>query len=353
MTKKSVLAVKSSAIAAAAVFGLVACSSAGGGSSASNTDTAEGQVTLKLAHIFPEGSAVQTAATSFMDGAPEVTDGRVTFELYPGGQLGSDEEMGTSLTTGDLECGFVAFAPSGLDPKLQLSFLPYIVSSYEGADEVFFNPDGIIQTNEREVLAGMGITSIGFYENDFRGMTNNTHPITKPSDLEGLKMRVPGLPMYLDLFSAWGAQPVAMPFTELYTALQQGTVDGQDNGIVLSDNSRFQEVQKYLTVTRHAYGTGALACNTEVWESLSEDDRAALKTLAEEVSAAATQEVRDSVDTKLASLEKAGMEVTELTPAQIKEFAKSRDSIWDANRSVFGDDVIDQLIKESDAADVG
>ena len=352
MTMKSTRARKASAVlATAALLGLAACGNdQGGGEAGGGSDD---QTTLKLAHIFPESSALQPAAMSFMDQAAEATDGRVNFELYPGGQLGSDEEMASSLVSGDLECAFVAFAPSGLDPRLQLSFLPYIVSSYEAADEVFFNPDGIIQTNEREVLAEYGITSIGFYENDFRGMTNNVRPITKPSDLEGLKVRVPGLPMYLDLFSAWGAQPVAMPFTELYTALQQGTVDGQDNGIVLSANSRFHEVQKYLSLTRHAYGTGALACNTEVWESLSEEDRAALTEVAENVSETATQEVRASVDTKLAELKDAGMEVTELTPEQIRAFADTKDEIWEANREVFGDEVIDQLIEESNAAEVG
>lgn len=350
MTMKSTRTRKASAVlAAAAILALAAC----GNDSAGEAGGSEDQRTLKLAHIFPESSALQPAAMSFMDQAAEATGGRVNFELFPGGQLGSDEEMASSLVSGDLECAFVAFAPSGLDPRLQLSFLPYIVSSYEAADEVFFNPDGIIQTNEREVLAEHGITSIGFYENDFRGMTNNSHPITKPSDLEGLKMRVPGLPMYLDLFSAWGALPVAMPFTELYTGLQQGTVDGQDNGIVLSANSRFHEVQKYLSLTRHAYGTGALACNTEVWESLSEEDRAALTEVAEKVSETATQEVRASVDDKLTELKDAGMEVTELTPEQIREFAESKDEIWEANREVFGDEVIDQLIEESDAADVG
>lgn len=341
----------SAVLATAALLSLTACGSGQGGDQGGGEG--QNQTTLKLAHIFPESSALQPAAMSFMDQAAEATDGRVSFELYPGGQLGSDEEMASSLASGDLECGFVAFAPSGLDPRLQLSFLPYVVSSYEAADEVFFNTDGVIQTNEREVLAEHGITSIGFYENDFRGMTNNVRPITKPSDLEGLKVRVPGLPMYLDLFSAWGAQPVAMPFTELYTGLQQGTVDGQDNGIVLSANSRFHEVQQYLSLTRHAYGTGALACNTEVWESLSEDDRAALTKVAEEVSETATQNVRASVDDKLAELKDAGMEVTELTPGQIEEFAESKDEIWEANREVFGDEVIDQLIEESDAAEVG
>src|SRR5699024_10595565 len=110
-------------------------------------------------------------------------------------------------------------------------------------------------------LASHGITLIGFYENDFRGLTTSNVPVRAPEDMQGLKLRVPGMPMYISMFQKWGAEPVSMPFPELYTGLQQGTVDGQDNGIVLSSNSGFDEVQSYLTLTRHGYGTGHVACN--------------------------------------------------------------------------------------------
>src|SRR5699024_5207143 len=100
--------------------------------------------------------------------------------------------------------------------------------------------------------------------------------------------------MYIDMFERWGADPVAVPFPELYTSLQQGTVDGQDNGVVLSYNSKFQEVQDNLTLTRHGYGTGHIACNTQIWESLLDEAQEGLREVAEEVSATATQNVRDS-----------------------------------------------------------
>lgn len=302
--------------------------------------------TLQLAHVFPEASAVHSGAVSIQEQAPEVTDGRVSFELFPGAQLGGDEELGAGLASGDVDCAFFASTASGLDPRLQLSLLPFIVTDYDQADAVFFNPDGALQTSERDVLAELGITAFGFYENDFRGLTNSSHPIESPEDLEGLSLRVPGLPMYVDLFTAWDAQPTAIPFPELYAALQQGTVDGQDNGIVLSANSRFDEVQDYLTLTRHAYGMGTLACNTDVWESLSDEDRDALQGLADEVTVDVTQEVRGSVAENLASLEENGMEVTELSASQIAEFAEVKDEIWDGQADVFGADVIADLRAE-------
>lgn len=308
-----------------------------------------GSGTLSLPHVFPESSAVHEAALALQERAPEVTDGRVEFTVYPNSQLGGDEELGTGLVSGDVECAFFAAAPSGLDDRLQLSFLPYIATTYEEADALYFDPEGVIQTNDRQVLEALGITVLGFYENDFRGLTNSTRPIESPEDVAGLKVRVPGMPMYVDLFSGWGAEPVAVPFPELYTALQQGTVDGQDNGIVLSDNSRFQEVQKYLTVTRHGYGTGHLACNTHVWESLAEEDREALRDLAEEVSAEVTESVRESVAEKTAELEEAGMEVVELTEEQLASFAATRDEVWESMADTFGADTLDALRAEVEA----
>ncbi|WP_413318053.1 TRAP transporter substrate-binding protein [Agrococcus sp. 1P02AA] len=306
-------------------------------------------MTLQLAHVFPDSSAVNSGAVAMQEGAPEVTDGRVAFEVFPGAQLGGDEELGAGLASGDVDCAFFASTASGLDPRLQLSLLPYIVTDYEGADAVFFNPDGVLQTNERDTLAGLGISAFGFYENDFRGLTNSVRAISTPTDMEGLSFRVPGLPMYVDLFTAWDAQPVAIPFPELYAALQQGTVDGQDNGIVLSSNSRFDEVQSHLTLTRHAYGMGTLACNTDVWEALSEDDRAALQGLADEVTADMTAEVRASVADKLAELEENGVEVTELDADQMAAFAAVKDEVWAAQESAFGADIIAELRAESEA----
>lgn len=337
--------IRRASAAALAIGSLVAVAGCGN-DSAESGDTR----TLNLAHVFPDASAVHSAARALSERAPEVTDGRIGFEIFPGGQLGGDEELGASLASGDVDCAFFASTASGLDPRLQLSLLPYIATSYEAVDLVFFNPDGVLQENETSILAGLDITTLGYYENDFRGLTNNTRPIVEPSDLAGLSFRVPGLPMYVELFEAWDAHPVAIPFPELYTALQQGTVDGQDNGIVLSYNSRFQEVQQHLTLTRHAYGMGTLACNTGVWESLSPEDQDAVRELALDVAADTTQEVRDSVAERVQELEAEGMQIVELDADQIAEFAAIADEIWESQESVFGAEVLDRLRSEADAA---
>lgn len=195
-------------IAAVGVLAVSGCTAGtgGGGGGASDGES----VSFALPHVFPESSAVHEAATAMAERAPEVTDGRVNFEVYSNSQLGGDEELANSLVSGDTECAFFAASPSGLDPRLQLSFLPYIATDYEEADALYHDPEGVIQTNDREVLASHGITLIGFYENDFRGLTTSNVPVRAPEDMQGLKLRVPGMPMYISMFQKWGAEPVSM-----------------------------------------------------------------------------------------------------------------------------------------------
>lgn len=307
-------------------------------------------VSLRLAHVFPESSPVHEAAQAFAEDVDARTEGSVEVTVFPGGALGGDREMGEGITRGDLDCAMINHAAAGMDPRLQAGFLPYIVSSYEGADEVFYG-DGIIAERDRELLDELGIQALAFYENDFRGLTNKVRPVESPEDLQGLKIRVPELPMYVNLFQAWGAQPLPIAFPELYTALQQGTVDGQDNGIVLTFDSKFQEVQEYFTRTNHAYGVGVLACNKQVWDTLSEDQQAELTSAAEEAMRAQVEANRASVDEKLQGLKDAGVEVIEPTDEQLAAFREVRDEVWEGQADVFGEDFIAELREASDEAE--
>ena len=326
-------------VSALALVSSAACfsSDAGGG----------GTTTLQVGHIFPTSSPVHEAAQQWADQVSEDTDGRVEVKIFPGSQLGSDTEMGEGLKSGSTQCALVNYAAAGMDPKLQLSFLPYIVTDYEGADELFYG-DGFVADHDRELLKGLGVETLAFYENDFRGLSNSTREVTSPADLKGLKLRVPETPVYMDMFKEWGASPLAMAFSELYTALQQGTVDGQDNGLMLSTDSKFGEVQKYLTFTNHAYGTGALACNETVWSKVSSDDQEIVKDAAVTMSEDMRTSLRDARDDRLEMLDEQGVKVTELSDSQMAEFAKIKDVIWPEVESVFGKDVMEGLAEASD-----
>lgn len=329
-------------VSALALMSSAACSSSGSGGGGATT-------TLQVGHIFPTSSPVHEAAQAWAEQVAEDTDGRVEVKIFPGSQLGSDTEMGEGLKSGTTQCALVNYAAAGMDPKLQLSFLPYIVTDYEGADALFYG-DGFVADHDRTLLKELGVETLAFYENDFRGLSNSTREVTSPADLKGLKLRVPETPVYMDMFKEWGASPLAMAFSELYTALQQGTVDGQDNGLMLSTDSKFGEVQKYMTLTNHPYGTGALACNETVWGKLSADDQKAVKAAAETMSQDMRDSLRGARDDRLKMLEEQDVKVTELSDAQMAEFVKIKDTVWPDVEDVFGKDVMDGLAKASDEA---
>ncbi len=331
----------------AAALALAACGGGGGdaaGGGGGNTTK------LRVAHVFPDTSPVHKAAQAFADDVDARTDGAVNVTVFPCGALGSDLEMGEGLRRGDLDCAMINHPAAGMDPRLQLGFLPYIVSSYKGADKLFYG-DGMIAQNDRKVLDELGVHALAFYENDFRGLTNSKRAVTTPDDLKGLKIRVPELPAYVNLFKGWGAQPLPIAFPELYTALQQGTVDGQDNGVVLTFDSKFQEVQKFFTRTNHAYGAGVLACNQAKWDRLSEEQQTELTEAAEGATREQVEANRASVAEKLDGLKKAVVQVTELSDQQIDAFREVRDEVWGAYTKTFGADFLAELRTAADEAE--
>ena len=329
---------------AALGIGAMALAGCGGGGAA------EEGTSVRMAHVFPASSVIHEAAETFGEEVATATDGSLNVTVYPSGQLGGDVEMGEGLVNGSLDCGWLNHPAAGMDDRLQAGFLPYIVTTYEGSDALFYG-DGVIAQRDREVLDELGVHALEFYENDFRGLTNSVHEVTSPGDLEGLKIRVPELPMYVELFEAWGAQPLPIAFPELYTALQQGTVDGQDNGIVLTFDSKFGEVQDFFTRTNHAYGAGVIACSNELWESLSADEQAAMEEAAKKASAQQVEANRAAVEDKLQGLKDAGVEVTELNADQIEAFKAASDKVWEANVDVFGAEFLDEVRAAAEAAE--
>lgn len=186
---------------------------------------------LRLGHVFAINSPVDQASQDFAKLVKERTKGEVEITVFPNSQIGGDESLARDLARGSLDLAFInPGSLSGLDPLLDIHYLPYIVTSFDEADKIFYNPNGILQKTLRETMVKHRMQPLGFFELEFRAVTNSKHAVEKPADLQGLKLRVPGSAGIRDFFIAAGAQAVAMPFPELFTALQQGTVDGQDNG---------------------------------------------------------------------------------------------------------------------------
>lgn len=319
------------------------------GGESSSTDvkgTSEPVLKLRLGHIFPVDSVKDQAAKLFAKRIEEETDGAIQISTFPAAQLGGDEVMAQDISRGTLEMSFINQGSlSGLDPLLDFHYLPYIVTTYEEADKIYYG-DGIIPNLMTETLANHNMTTLGFFENEFRGVSNSVRKVQEIEDLKSLKLRVPGSQAIKGFFEESGVQALVMPFNELYLALQQGTVDGQDNGLLLTGDSKFQEVNKYYSLLNHVYATGSIVINTEKFEGLTAEQQEIFKKVGEEVQTWQVENNRKASGEYIKMLEDAGVEVTELTEEQIGKFREFGLSQWDNYKATYGADRIEALKEE-------
>lgn len=304
-------------------------------------------VKLRLGHVFAINSPVDQASQEFAKLVKERTNGNLEITVFPNSQLGGDEALARDLARGSLDLAFInPGSLSGLDPLMDIHYLPYIVSNFEEADKIFYNPNGILQKTLRETMAKHRMETLGFFELEFRAVTNSKRPVEKPDDLKGLKLRVPGSAGIRDFFIAAGSQAVAMPFPELFTALQQGTVDGQDNGASITYNSRLFEAQKFMTQTNHVYAMGAIASSQRLWNRLDDKQKQIILKTAQEVADKEIKVNRALNADFLKKIADGGVQVKQLTPEAFAEFRKVADRVWTKLEPVYGKERVDALRKE-------
>lgn len=305
------------------------------------------EMKLRMGHVFAANSPMDQASQEFVRLVKERTDGRINIVLFPNSQLGGELAQARELSRGSQDLALLnPGSLAGLDPLLDMHYLPYIASDFETVDKIFYNPEGIIQKTLSETLAKHKIETLGYFELEFRAVTNSKRPIEKPEDMAGLKLRVPGSAAIKGYFEAAGAQVVAMPFPELFTSLQQGAVDGQDNGASITYESRLFETQKYMTTTQHVYAMGTVAASARLWNKLSDEDKKILTDTAVEVTAKQIKANRAKNAEFMAQIEKAGLQVTRPTPEQMAAFENVAQEVWDKLTPVYGEDRIARLREE-------
>lgn len=307
-------------------------------------------VKMRLGTVYASTHTVTDAARSFADEIKDRTDGRIQISIFPDSQLGGDVAMSRELSRGSLDMAFLnPNSLAGIDQRFDFHQLPYIVHNFDEADKIFFNPDGIIQTNMSEVLTDHNMIPLAFFENEFRALTNSKRPVNTIDDIDGLKLRIVSSEAFKVFFEELNVYPVAMPFHELFTALQQGTVDGQDNGSGMTYNSRLFEAQKYMTKLNHAYAIGAVVVSKRAWSRLSEEDQAVFKEVAEKVSAQQVISSREMNQEYYNNIAAAGVEIVELTPENLEPFAEAGKRAWVKLEDVYGKERIETLRAELDA----
>lgn len=256
----------------------------------------------------------------FAELVSEATDGNVTISVFPNDQLaGGNATKGIEMIAGG-GVDLAAYATSTLsviDRQLSVGIIPWSFDDYQDARETI-DSTGYQYYEER--LEAKGLTYLGSFHNGFRQISNSKHEVKTPEDVKGLKIRVPGSEVYMGTFRALGADPVAMSWSEVFTAIQQGTIDGQENGVSITSSAKMPEVQDYITLWNYAYDSDLIIANTKVWESLEPMTQEILLEKAKEACEWGRDEVEAEELQLLDEFWEKGMTVTELTEEELRAF---------------------------------
>ena len=325
-------------LALAMAISLTACSngsSSSGTNGADSSNTAEKSVTLHMGGGLTTTSPQYPALQAFAEAVEEESGGTIKISLDLSGALGSDREIIEGVMNGSVEMMHMADISIGsVITELGFVNLPYLFPTRESAEDHYLY--GELGNIYRSVMAENGMTILGqLLEGDFRWISNSKHEIQAPSDLSGLKIRVVDSPMYVSFFENLGCNPVAMSVSEVAAALQQNVIDGQDNGPLNTYFYGFYDFQSYMTKTNHAYAANMLCINTDVYESLSENQQTILSEQAEIYTALAYEYQVASIDGFCEEMEKAGMHIVETTEELSTFMKEASTKVW-ADESITG-----------------
>ena len=277
----------------------------------------------------------------FKNALETASSGNITVELYPNSSMGSLAENMESMRIGDLEMAALNDSVIGaLVPEYNLVGLPFLWTSLDAAHEAL---DGDFGDYLSQKLADQaGILNLGWGDVGFRNITNSRKAISSPADMAGLKIRTMTNTLHVEYFTALGALPTPMSFSELFTALQQKTVDGQENPTALIYNNALHEAQSYMTVSEHVFTAINMNIAANFYNSLPEDYQAAIAEASKNTMAYQRELITEQNQSLLSDIEAANVEVTVLTPEQKAEFQKiAEDTVYKTAAAEYGQELID------------
>ncbi|MBM4308302.1 MAG: DctP family TRAP transporter solute-binding subunit [Deltaproteobacteria bacterium] len=297
-------------------------------------------IILKLAHVVSTSAPYHIGAMELAKLVDLKTKGQIKIEIFPGGQLGKGErECVEGLQIGTIDLVVTSTGPvGGFVPQMLVVDLPFLFRDNGHVDKVL---DGPIGEGLLKDLSKAGINGIAFWENGFRNLTNNKRPVNKPEDVKGLKLRTMENEVHMDAFRTLGADPTPMTWGEVYTSLQQGVIDGQENPINIIRTHKIYEVNKHLSLTGHVYSPALLLMNEKKFKGLSPDLQKALIEAGKEAARFERKFIRDNEAKMLEELKGFGMQVT--NPDK-KLLQKATESTYKKYESRFGKDLIDKIV---------
>jgi tripartite ATP-independent transporter DctP family solute receptor len=299
---------------------------------------------IRFGYGLNEQSNQGRAAKVFAEAVEKASGGKMRVRAIGGAALGSDNQMQQAVIGGAQEMMVGSTATLvGISKEMALWDTPFLFNNAKEADAIL---DGPIGQKVIDKLPEKGLVGLVYWENGFRNLTNTKRPVTKLEDLAGIKLRVMPNPVYLEAFNTLGANAVPLAFSELFSALETKTVDGQENPYNTILSSKFYEVQKYVSVTNHVYSPWIVLVSKKWWDGLSKDEQKVLMDAAKASRDFERKDTREEAGKALGELKAKGMQINELSPA---ETGRMRDKLTRINASI-GANVGMDLWNETQAA---
>ena len=306
---------------------------------------------IKFSHVVSPDTPKGKAADYFAKRVEELSHGKIKVQVYPNAQLGGDKAVLRKMKFNAVQMAAPSFSKfTGLVPQLGLFDLPFLFKDENHLHRVL---DGKVGQKLRDMVTKKGYIALAYWDNGFKQLTDSKRPLIKPEDCKGLKFRVMSSKVLIEQFKALDAIPVVLPFSEVYSALQQGVVDGQENTISNIYTKKFYEVQRYMTLTNHGYLGYLVVMSKRFWNRLPNNMKKvvlqAMKEATEKERVWAKELNNDQLNKIKQYAQKTGkLEIDTLTPQQRELWVKKLRSIYPKFYSTIGKDLIEETIKEGE-----
>ncbi len=283
------------------------------------TATAHAQTVLRFGHVGEVGSHFDVAGNEFAKRVKEKSGGKIEVQVFPSSQLGNDKDMLQKMKLGQIDFFLPSSIMSSVTPEFGVFDMPYIIKDRAHAERVMAKMGDSVF---RPAAEAKGVKILGFWENGFRQITNNVRQIVKPDDLKGVKLRTPRGEWRVKMFQSYGANPSPMAFSEVFTALKTGVMDGQENPLINVWSAKFYEVQKYLSMTGHVYIPAYIVTSPNTFKSWPADVQKVIAETAAEMESFAREAGKKFDDDLLGKLKEKGMAVNEADKEAFVEASK-------------------------------
>jgi tripartite ATP-independent transporter DctP family solute receptor len=268
---------------------------------------AQAQTVLKFGHVGDPGSLYEATANNFAECVKSKSKDEIEVQVYGSSQLGNDQEMLQKLKLGQIAFSLPSSIMSSVSPTFGVFEMPYLIKDRDHMRKVRDQMGKVFVDAAKE----KGYALISFWENGFRQITNNIRPINKPEDLKGIKLRTPKGEWRVKMFQSYGANPTPMAFSEVFTALKTGVIDGQENPLAQIVSGKFQEVQKYLSMTGHVYSPAYITTSQKQWEKWPDEVKSVVTECGKASSDFAYKKSAEMDESLVDVVKKAGVKVNE------------------------------------------